>query len=643
MAILKMKKFDLIYFKNHLDNILNELQKFKEVDFRKIEVEEYDNVSSNNKEDIHDHIYKLENTLKRIRKYAIAKGSIENLRLGQKSFTYEQLEEYTNEHNYSLLLDNINELFKEQEMIKKDIENNNNLISEYKNWKEINFTNDNINHLKQVKVIIGGINKKYMDQFISEIDLMENIYLHRLGETKKEFLFYSINLNEDIALYNEILKKYNFNELNLELSEEPKDIISRLLKENEQKNESLLYIDGELRKKAEEIETLEIVYEYYKNRGLKEEASEHFLETDKLNIISGYIPQDKEKEFIKHIENVCDKDYYLSFQEIDEEDKDIPIKLSNNKFIKPFESLTATYSMPRYTEVDPTPYLAPFFALFFGMMVADVGYGLLMLVVSGLVLLTCNLKEDMKNMIKFFLILSIFVIFIGFLYGSYFGLSIPGMWRLVDPAKDYNDILMTSIVIGVVHVFFGLFVKAIVLFKSKKYIDILYDVVFWVLLLSSIGIFLGASTIGISESMKNIAKYTMIASMIGIIATGGREVKNVGGRIGLGVYALYGISGYMGDLISYARLMALGLSGGFIAVSVNMIAGMLMGSWKVIIFAAIIFVIGHLFNMLLSLLSAYVHSSRLIYVEFFSKFYTGGGVPFKDFKIKEKYITIINK
>ena len=128
--------------------------------------------------------------------------------------------------------------------------------------------------------------------------------------------------------------------------------------------------------------------------------------------------------------------------------------------------------------------------------------------------------------------------------------------------------------------------------------------------------------------------------MIGIVLTGGREAKGVGAKLGGGLYSLYGISGYVGDFVSYSRLMALGLSGGFIAQAINMIIGMVSGSWIGLIFIPVIFIGGHFFNMFLSFLGGYVHTSRLMYVEFFGKFYEGGGRPFKDFREESKYINL---
>ena len=144
----------------------------------------------------------------------------------------------------------------------------------------------------------------------------------------------------------------------------------------------------------------------------------------------------------------------------------------------------------------------------------------------------------------------------------------------------------------------------------------------------------------LGSNVSNISMWVMIIGMLGIFLTGGREAKSIGGKFGGGLYSLYGISSYVGDFVSYSRLMALGLSGGFIAQAMNMISGMLSTTWIGMVFVPVVFIGGHLFNMFISFLGAYVHTSRLIYVEFFGKFYEGGGKPFKEFRTESKYINI---
>lgn len=644
MAILKMSKFSLIIFDNDKKDILSTMQNFKEVDFRKTLIEDYGyaNFVSEQVEDIEDNIYKLDLTIKKLRKYAKSKSALKSFKNGNREFSYEELSIFAKNSNFGKIIDEVNNYSFELDSNYKLIENAKNKIAEYKPYEKLDVSKKDFSTLKQSSVTIGTVFTKTFSKLTEELKDFD-IYYEILNETNKEktiaFVF-SNNSEQEIM---EILRKYGYSKTNIELNKTPLEYIEEYEKEILAKKEENILIEKNLSILANEIEMLEICYEYYNNEKLKENVSETFGKTDKLSIITGYIPQIKVKDFEKMIKDVCTNYYHLELKEAEKDNMDVPIKFKNNAFSDAFEGLVKTYSMPKYNEIDPTPLVAPFYWLFFGMMVADAGYGLIMALVTGIILKTCKLNENMKKNIKFFFYLSFSIMIWGAIYGSYFSLPLP-IPSLIDPAKDYNTILAMSIVIGVVHVFVGLGAKAYVSIKDGKYLDAVYDVLFWYILLTSIIILLAGSSLGLPEIAVKISKYLMILSMIGIVLTGGREIKNsMGGRIGLGMYALYGVFGYMGDFISYARLMALGLSGGFIAQSVNQICSMIGFSPLTIVFTIIIFIFGQTFNMGLALLGAYVHSARLIYVEFFGKFYEGGGREFKDFKIEEKYISIKEK
>lgn len=636
MAILNMSRFNLIVFEHDKKEILNSLQNFREVDFRQSDIKEfgYDNFLSSDIEGIEDNIFKLDQVIKKLRKYEKAKGALKSLKDGQKTFTYSELKEFTKNHDFKKVVDEVTKLQFDYDANLKTIENARIKIQDYTPLLELDISNKEIHSLKQVFCNIGMIPTKYLSNLEND-----EIYYEVINKTVKESLVCIVSKNNNKDLVKEILRKSNFNKLSLSLEKKPCEYIEEFNKEIEEKTNVNNDIVEKFKQYADDIEDLEVCYEYYCNEKLREIKSEGFGKTDELVVLEGFIPTEKENEFKKQIEDVCSNYYYLTMEKVAKTSNDAPIKLKNGKFSDAFEGLVKTYSMPSYNEIDPTPLVAPFYWLFFGMMVADFGYGLLVTILSGLVLKTCNLKEAMRKNVKFFFYLGFSIMLWGAIYGSYFSLplGIPG---LINPTTDYNTILKLSIVIGLIHVFVGLGAKAYMQIRDGKPLDAFYDVGLWYLTLTTVILLLLGKYMGFNPIAMKVIKYIMILSMIGIILTGGREVKNIGGRIGLGVYSLYGISGYMGDLISYARLMALGLSGGFIALSVNQICAMVGFKPATIIFVIIIFVFGQTFNILLSLLGAYVHSARLIYVEFFGKFYEGGGKEFKDFKIDEKYINI---
>ncbi len=201
--------------------------------------------------------------------------------------------------------------------------------------------------------------------------------------------------------------------------------------------------------------------------------------------------------------------------------------------------------------------------------------------------------------------------------------------------------VILSVILGGIHIFFGLGIKAYMNIRDGKPKDALYDVGFWYMaVLGAIGFILGKFLPQFAPYSK-LLMIIMIVGMVGIVATGGRDEKSTGAKIGWGVYSLYGITSYLGDFVSYLRLMALVLSGSFLGLAINMIAGMLFES-NIIgkLFAIVIFVAFQLFNAFLSYLSAYVHTARLTYVEMFNKFYEGGGIPFKKMIENSDYFNI---
>jgi len=332
-------------------------------------------------------------------------------------------------------------------------------------------------------------------------------------------------------------------------------------------------------------------------------------------------------------------DYYLNFEEVKEDEiDDVPIQLENNDLNASFEAVTGMYSLPKYNYLDPTPFVTPFYLIFFGMMVADAGYGLLMLIGTLLALKFFHFDEAMRKMVKFFMYLSFPTITFGLMYGSVFG-DIIKFKGLIDTNKDFMTILVLSLVFGVIQIFFGLGIKAFVLIKMGKPLDAFMDVGSWVITLVSIGGIAASGILGMPV-LKTICITGAIIGALLIVFTQGRAAQSIGGKIGQGIYELYGITSYIGDLVSYTRLMAIGLSGGSIAGAINMIMKMVPGPIGVFIIGPLIFVIFQTVNLLLSLLSGYVHTLRLTYVEYFSKFYDGGGIPFKPFETKNKYINL---
>jgi V/A-type H+-transporting ATPase subunit I len=245
----------------------------------------------------------------------------------------------------------------------------------------------------------------------------------------------------------------------------------------------------------------------------------------------------------------------------------------------------------------------------------------------------------MKDFMKFFFYLSFPTIFVGAIYGSFFGDFIVLPTKILDPNIDINTVLILSLTLGVIQILCGLVIKAYSLIRIGLIKEAFYDAISWMITLISIGLLVAAKSLNWPSFLATIFMVTMIIGMATIVLTNGRDAKTKAGQIAAGAYELYGISGYVGDLVSYTRLMALGLSGGSIAGAFNLLINTLPGVAG-LLFGPLLFVLMHIFNLALSLLGGYVHTARLQYVEYFGKFYEGGGKPFKAFKTSEKFVKI---
>ncbi|MBE3093347.1 MAG: V-type ATP synthase subunit I, partial [Chloroflexi bacterium] len=333
----------------------------------------------------------------------------------------------------------------------------------------------------------------------------------------------------------------------------------------------------------------------------------------------------------------------IIFSDPDEKD-DIPVALDNNKFVEPFESVTELYGIPKYKEFDPTPLFAPFYFIFFGMCLSDAGYGLIITALSYYALLKLKLEGTTKKYIGLFFLCGLSTFVVGALMGSWMGDTLNYLPNnllfiktflidtisLLDPIKNPMPLLLISLSLGVIQIYTGFIIKFIANVKENKIKTGLMDQGSWLLLISGILLFVIASAVGSLAGFKIIAKYIIWTGLLFLILTQGRSNKNIILKIAGGVISLYNLIGYFSDILSYSRLFALGLSTAVLAVVVNTFV-MLFKDIPIIgiIIAVLVFIIGHLFNMVISGMGAFIHSTRLQYVEFFTKFYEGGGVPFK--------------
>ncbi len=311
------------------------------------------------------------------------------------------------------------------------------------------------------------------------------------------------------------------------------------------------------------------------------------------------------------------------------------------------------YSLPSRHDIDPTKLLAPFYFIFFGMMLSDAAYGIIMAVGCWYILKKFKLEGMTYRMIKMFFYCGISTFIWGALFGGWFGDFIPVAAKTLfdvdivikpiwfDPMAEPMKLLIFSLILGGIHLFVGMGIQAYMFIRDGHPLDALFDIGLWYVLLIGLVLFgIGGS---VAPVMVTVGKVMSIVGAVGILLTGGRKKKGIFGKITGGLGSLYGITSYLSDVLSYSRLLALGLATGVVAKVINTLGSLAGGGVKGAIVLLLAFVIGTVFNIAINALGAFVHSCRLQYVEFFGKFYTGGGRPFEPFERKTKYIKILKE
>lgn len=647
MAIVRMSKFDLFAFDSDRENLLHELQKFKYVHFSNLNKDEsLKEIGLKNVEvpevvvALDEEISKVKYGIEELSKYYVKETGINAMKKGLETLSFDELELRASNIDYKDIYTQLKDLNNKKDSLIQDITKLNSSIDELNPWTKLNSPIRDLNKFESSEMLLGTIPKKLKQKIETELLDTKYTYLEILSEDRDNIYVFAITSKSEVDELREILRNNSFTSVKLTGEDEPSNEISKIQEQiSSRKNEVKVYED-KIRQLSNRLPDLEVEYEYLMNKKLRLLASEKFMTTDSVNVIQGYIPTDMESDFLESIKATLPNKHYIEINEADRDDPEVPVLLQNSKFVKSFESLTGMYALPKYNEIDPTPYLAPFYLAFFGMMIADIGYGFIMLIGTLVALKTFNLTENMRNSMRFFHYLSYSTIIWGAIYGSFLGGIVP-LPGLINPSEQYNELLIISIAFGAIHLFYGLGIKAYLSIREGNYLEALFDVGFWYMALGGGALFLIAMVVGLPVNIKNIGMVVMIIGMVGIVATGGRDAKGIPGKAAGGLYSLYGISSYVGDFVSYSRLMALGLSGGFIASAINMMVDMLFAKGILGIIGGIaVFIIGQAFNVFLSILSAYVHTIRLTYVEFFGKFYEGGGKGFNLFRNNSKYINL---
>lgn len=389
---------------------------------------------------------------------------------------------------------------------------------------------------------------------------------------------------------------------------------------------------------VEYLPKIKMVADYMNWKKEKNDLLTQTYRTSEVMVFVGWCPKEAIDALRKDIEEHAT---LFSFEVIDAGDEEPPVELENRRLIKPFETITRLYGVPGYKDIDPTIFLAGFFFIFFGLCLTDVMYGIIMFVLIAFILMKYKIQKEMRMLLTLLMFGGLASAVIGLFFGGYFGIDmvlisekIPflGKIQLFDPIGNPLPIFYLSLVLGFIHVMFGVMLKIVREAKNNNLTGGLIDQVPWLMLFVTIA--LGVmDMINIITLPAHTVSVLAGISVMSIVLTQGRTQKGIFMKGLMGTLSLYGIIGYFSDTLSYSRLLALGLATSALAFSINMIALLVRDLVPVIgpIAMIIVLVIGHSFNLLVNTLGAFIHSARLQFVEFFGKFILGTGVEFKPF------------
>ena len=387
----------------------------------------------------------------------------------------------------------------------------------------------------------------------------------------------------------------------------------------------------------------------------REQSKEALAHTNTAFLLTGWVREDMTEKVRREIEKITDV-YYLGFEDPSEGDA-VPTVLKNSRLITPYEAVTNLYSLPAYGTIDGTPLMAPFYFIFFGMMLSDTVYGAVLALGAWAFLKYMKPRGMMKNLAGVLMQGGISTIFMGLLFGTCAGVSWPVIFRgtalentfpIIDSSADPIAMLALCAAMGIIQMFYAVFIAAYSCIKHRDWAGAIVDNLSWVFIITGL-LLMAAPSLGLPAALGTAGKWMAIGFAAVVLLFAGRSKKNVAGRLMSGAGKLYDVTSWLGDVLSYARIFALGLSTGVIGLVLNTLCwDMLFASFKGnpvlmvvgFIIVTVLSVALHAFMMAISTLGCFVHSARLQYVEFFGKFYEAGGKAFKPLRYETKYVNV---
>jgi V/A-type H+-transporting ATPase subunit I len=518
-------------------------------------------------------------------------------------------------------------------------------LEQLRPWVSLETPVEEIGRLRQVTALTGLIKIRQiepLEQQLSELGAA----IELVGTSENRYACVIVCLNQNLNDLQKLLRSADFEAVGFE------GMTGTAAELLEQNGEKLEEVENQLKTKqnkavslSKNLLKLQILHDHYENLLNREQTKGAAPATEHTILLEGWVKKDD----YARLEKIVSHFDASSLSRIKPaEGEEIPVEIENKNYIRPFEMITRLYGMPVSSGIDPTACLAPFFMLFFGICLADVGYGLVM---AAVMLWLIRKTQGDKKPLWMFLICAAVAIPAGAVTGSWFGDAVPTFipvlnpirekLMLFDPLGEPTILFELAVILGYTQIMTGLAIAFAHNLRQKSYIAAICDNLTWLVMLNCIVIF-GLSKAGMAPA--ELGRFLGLLAIVpaATILLFSQRQGRWAGRIGMGAYNLFSAVFYLGDVLSYLRLAALCMVGGGIAMAINIIAKISLDiPYGLGVLAMIlVLVFGHALNLVLSALGAFVHTLRLQYVEYFTKFFVGGGRLFEPLRKDYKHIYI---
>lgn len=603
--------------------------------------------------------------------YAPKKGKMESMLTGGKLIMTEKeakqkFEEF--EPKVEGIVDECEKLEESKVKSINEIESISKKINKLENFAGFRFAIGTDLNTSTTKSVVGMISVAVKKDFLEKVARKSNLVdIDIFHSNKKDFFFRLTYFSAIAKEVEEILSEKGFNEVDLGgefaefAGEKPADALKTLKASIIEHKNSIK--EGDLRREelAIDLDNLKTAYDFFTWRRDKDEVKKNVFSSEYLFTFEAWMPKEKYSTMENWIEKVFVGDVVIEQLEKGAGES-VPALLKNGPGAKSFQMITEMYGAPKEEDIDPTTGLFPFFVAFFGICLSDAGYGLLLFCIASFFLLFGKFSKEARTSLWMIFLLGCSAFVGGVLLGGYFGMTVdqaPAFLtttnelgelvfrgQILDPMKGTGAMtfLLATFAIGIFQLLFGLVMEFIKYWSKKNYIAAFADSAAWFFFIVSLGAWALADQVGLP---KEIMYYLMMTGLVILVLTQGRDKTHKNPIVAIilklvfGVLGLYGIMDYVSNMLSYSRLMALGLATGIIGSAMNMTAAvlgdMLPGVVGIIVMIAFL-IFGHTINFGLSTMGAFIHTMRLQFIEFFGVFYGGGAELFKPFTRIKKYL-----